>query len=805
MYLSVKERNPLDNSIKAFEVAYRSYCADKLLVNYSTADKLAVEIISRLTKYKASNAIMGGSVFAELSKQLVGQSKDKLNPEFWDNIIFARNCYINQEQIESHDVSYLKTLNCLVYLFADLFSDVIRAFSKPELFISASYFYYDVRNALSHPASTLIKKECATQAVEFMKVVGAVLPYECFWYCSWHDIQVSITQYEALQNSDGTDEYGLIWNNISEIPFPEHAIVCREKQIESLYTWICGWNGQRTIRNTMHSVCISGYGGVGKTALVAEFISRLLNQLESGTYKGTVIPKFILFYSAKTDRLDADVNNADLFIRKIKSQFSSFSELKGRIESDLDIDALSGSIEGIIVIDNLESLNEEDRIQIMEYIDETLPRYAHVIITTRIPEVADRDIKLSGFQNEEGSEFVREYIETNNLSIRMDSLQVKDLVRFSYGNTLILVLALRRIDSGLITIQRIIQEMKKLPKNDGDKVMASFMYQNTVDELFRVYSEKTDILRDVLCYFCVCSQELTADIIASASKKWNVDEVNLILGDLAKYLVIDLKNDKYSINQFAKRYILVKTPFDSKTKTKKLGEITAAYNQVHNAQQLMNEKRENSKTLSNLLREWGAATEGENVAISEAFGVWERRNEVSYANPEYGIQLLRNEIERIQKINTPHPFVFHQWARILIEFKLEGLIQNEYDSEIEEYYNKCFLMIDTNAFEFIKSTRTYPAIQRKFAQFLLESGNFTKAVFYCDNSVANYRKMNAFDDGYYEVLAMYAYVHAINAKDSSDFTSYKNAKSAMAELRKNKELPATALYYRGQSAACLAN
>lgn len=73
----------------------------------------------------------------------------------------------------------------MTYLFQDLHSVFISSFDSPEMYIYHADKYYQVRNALSHQASTVITDKDAKESIYFMKkdaklsmpsISGFVLP-----------------------------------------------------------------------------------------------------------------------------------------------------------------------------------------------------------------------------------------------------------------------------------------------------------------------------------------------------------------------------------------------------------------------------------------------------------------------------------------------------------------------------------------------------------------------------------------------------------------------------------------------------
>ena len=185
-----------------------------------------------------------------------------------------------------------------------------------------------------------------------------------FWFRSSLELEKDMDIFETalLSKKPAID-------NFDSVPFPSNVIVCREPELSSLFKYICGWDGTRKLRNRKHLVCVSGYGGIGKTSLVTEFISRLLNVMQEDSYDG-LRPAFILFYSAKMQFIEFDQTSGSLYVRNRKKQFFSCEDLLAKFYKDLSIEGFDDNWQklGILIIDNLETLNGEERAKIIDYI-----------------------------------------------------------------------------------------------------------------------------------------------------------------------------------------------------------------------------------------------------------------------------------------------------------------------------------------------------------------------------------------------------------------------------------------------------
>lgn len=72
--------------------------------------------------------------------------------KFWDNIVFAKDCYDKRKHDENHDVNFVSQILLMTYIFQDIFQTLILQFTSPSAYLSYSQKYYEVRNGLSHRA-----------------------------------------------------------------------------------------------------------------------------------------------------------------------------------------------------------------------------------------------------------------------------------------------------------------------------------------------------------------------------------------------------------------------------------------------------------------------------------------------------------------------------------------------------------------------------------------------------------------------------------------------------------------------------
>lgn len=779
MNLNSSLQSMLDTPTTAFEVALRCFVADKLLSQYPDEQSLKDEIQKRISSIKGTNIILSGKI----SSLNILSAKEWTS--FWSNTQFSRDCFLKKEHTTSHDVAYLSQIILITYLFQDLYCTFIKSFGSPEIYAFHAEKYYQCRNSLSHQGSYLISDRDAQDCIQFIRTGCQIIETKYFWFRSTQELENDIS---AFENSLFSKKPAII--NFDSIPFPSNVIVCREPELSDLFKYICGWDGIRKLRNRKHMVCVSGYGGIGKTSLVTEFISRLLDKMKDDGYEG-LRPFFVLFYSAKTHFMEFDQTSGSLYIQKRKKQFSNFEELLTKFYKDLSISDFDDNWQksGILIIDNLETLSGEERKKIIDYVNYDLPSSIQVIITTRIPEHADETITLHGFQRDAGVDFINEYLEKNQISIDLTIEQKNDLTKYSYGNSLVLVLALKRIASNKSSYREIINELKQLPKNTNDNSISQFMFQNTIEELYNVYPQMSETIKSVLICLSLRSEALSADVLVLAHDNSDMNEIQDVLQLLTQYLVVEKMGDSYSINEFATHFIMTSLSLSADTRAKRESKLLSAIRMVEERKITVDEFKQRYPKISEVLAEWCGTEENENLAICHAFTLYEDKRKLTTKNAAYEIENINRDFDYIENKYSAHPYVFYQRARILKELRQEHIIGDEYNGLIKSNYDSCLMMIDSPSFAQIKHTKTYPSILWIYAMFLLSDNSFESASYYADDAVKNFEQLGIKSADCDDALLVYGIAEIELFKISYDKNHLVNARNVLKKFKKGKHLP----------------
>ena len=371
----------------------------------------------------------------------------------------------------------------------------------------------------------------------------------------------------------------------------------------------------------------------------------------------------------------------------------------------------------------------------------------------------------------------------------MTDEQKKELTKYSYGNSLVLVLALKRMASKKSSYRAIVNELKQLPKSTDDNSISQFMFQNTIEELYSIYPQISETIKSVLICLSLRPEALSADVLALAHKDSSIDEIDDILQLLTQYLVVEKAGDSYSINEFANHFIITSLALSSAAKAKWESNLLSAMHMVEEQKMSVAEFKLNYPKLSEVLSEWCGTEENENLAICHAFTLYEYKKNITSGNAAYEIDNMNREFDYIEHMYSAHPYVFYQRARILKELRQDHIIGDEYNHLIKSNYDSCLMMINSPSFAQIKNTRTYPSILWIYAMFLLSSNSLEPASHYADDAVKNFERLSIKDSDYDDALLIYGIAEIGLFALNLDKNHLKNARNVAKKFEKKKCFP----------------
>lgn len=777
MFLCNIDTYKLDKLMKSFEVAYRSHISYIIIDKFKTVE----DFNNILNKININNSSLVNS----------GKFNSKLNNIKKNHINIYNSIRLSYESIKKKDVVfnndnlilYVSQLIDLVFLLATpYFNNLYTNFDTQEKFIYYSNVYKNIRNILSHPASSKISIEDTKIIIFYIKTLINIIDDKCFWY----DSKINIKTYiDELTKTITNIPINI--NNLNEIAIQYQNVIGRENEIDELSKWIIGEEGSY---RTANSVVAYGYGGIGKTTLIVDFIYYLLNKIKDKEIDNKY--NYILFFSSKDEKLSYKETSDKLYIDKIRQQITSFEDFKNSIcnylsienKDDKNIYEYMDKNNGIIIIDNIENLiNKNDLIRFIK----RSPRSVQYIVTSRNEEMCEEKLNVIGFdERNNGLKFIDRYIETNQLNINLTEKDKKNLIVASRGNTLILVTSLERIKSKKSNITDIISELTNISSYNTQQI-AEFMYKNTLDQTLEELKEyNVEKLLNIIVLYdepinLYAMSELTGMLI---------QDIEIVCETLTSKLVLYKAQDLFRLNDFASKFILSKVlnnELDLKNLSKKIEDFKQQINL--NLSQL--EKRKQSdKFLFEVMNDWIPRNNIDKIIIANVFNYYSSvSNNLKKIKKQKNIKEdILKEIENIEEefkkyeLKSPHPYIRYQKARVYKLF-IENNICNKNSKEFKLILDRMKTNFEESKFstEFyykhIEETLSYAAFLWIYGTFLrIYIKDNENALNILSQSKNVYEKLNKKDINYIKLCNELAKCYKSKYYDNKNKNYYDECK-----------------------------
>lgn len=748
MYLTPSQNNELDKIIKNFEVAYRSYIADKFISQYSTISSFETAIDSLLTATTASSLIQTTKFEAKIKKIKANKKK------FYESIQYSYDCLVNKDYADTKDngVLYVSEIIDLTLLFFNpLFVELSKPFETIELFIYNSEKYRQLRNDLSHPASSKILLKEAKEILLFISKINKIIDEKYYWYLKKEEIENYISDFYVVGNKAAFKV-----QNLNEVSWDSNIFICRDAEIKQIEDAIIG---KDEFYRRAGSLVVYGYGGVGKTSLILEFIRLIHKKIMDNMLR--VNFDFVLYFTNKQEQLTIHDSSGDLKINRLRCDINSFEDLKTNLLSYLNLKEITESPSkyssgGLIFIDNFETFSEKDKTQVMNFI-QTSPRNIQYILTSRNEEECEYKINLQGFSEENnGLKFIKEYSELMEFDIEhISNEEKKALLYQSQGNTLLILLALERVNSKKKTISEIIAELSTISSGNTE-VIAEFMYKNTFDQTIKELQNRNleviDILKIIALY------EEPVDIF-SISKIANVKikNVETVCIYLSTKLILTKNEELYSMSEFATKFIFFNLLPHEVEKVKLEDAIKQHKEEVKQNISFLEEKMDKSPDLRSIMADWKPTNYVDKIAITEVYALFD------YAKEKVHEDVTMKDLEEIsEKINfieirTPHPYIRFQKARIF-KMIMDTFPANSHEklfcmNIVGEYLERTIMTIKYN-YPNIKSTKSYAAVLWIHALSLNQDrgGEIGDTIKYLEEAKLICERYKHINEMYYQIL-----------------------------------------------------
>lgn len=653
----------------------------------------------------------------------------------------------------------------LTYILKDDFSE-LNVFENYNRYWELAEKYHFVRNKLDNPGSINLEERDMMASVGFVLDISIKLnaiDKKLFW-----NKPNKLIQKEALALQTGKTEIPINYCNISEMPFGEKSIVCRNSEIKILKEFVYGKVG--AIRKKS-SFCIFGYGGVGKTALALEVVKEVIADIESGTTINNYSPEFILFYSAKEQILGLSRTSGAIEEVGIKRNFSSCEELRKRIFEDLKIhDFDKFHKQGLIIIDNLESLIEIEKDKIKEFIQYMSPVEVQFIITSRNEEKYEERFLLEGFENEVGKKFIKNYIEENNLDIELNNDEMDKVLDISRGNTLVLVLSLKRLSQRLATVNGIVadfsemaslkkiqNEFQKLPSN-GFEVVSEYMFKNTFDEIEKVFEKEAQLLYSVLKIFAVWTESDIDIYTVTLLLEKDYSKIEPVISVLCKYLILEKVGDAYCLNRFAAKYIIQRFLPDSEEYMQLANDIQRSISDNKRELKKLEDDMQNKRNVHNIFDDWCVESDGDKIAVAKAYKVYQDVDRDCKSDSKFfvrtALESAMKEINRLEQ-TTMHPYISFQKALILNQIERCRVLDEDFsESIIQAYRNTIWITRSNDLYIKVRSTKSFATVLWTFGLKLQEYKESESIVIrYLEDARNVFEKIQNEDKEYFQCLS----------------------------------------------------
>lgn len=712
MYLSIQSSHKLNEVILNFEVAYRSFIAEKIISVYPTEN----DFKSALDKLSAEIP-KSSIIFSHRFSSKINAIKKECHKNY-KVLELCKQAFTTQTSVEL-EAPFISTLNDYVAIFYNTIfqsSDLLKGVSASDYFFLADK-YHNVRNDLFHPASCKILLTDAKEITQFLRKISLNLDNTYFWYVNKIELEKGIQVF--IESIEGNP---IKICNLDEITFGHQKIVCRDSELNKLNEYIFGKKDVLFYR-TAGSVAVYGYGGLGKTALVVEFLINVIKQSidENNPHK----IEFILFFTNKEEQLSYSKTSGEIIIQDLKKQINSFSSFQENLFQYLSIQnvtELSKFGRGIIVIDNIETFNEPDKISILEFI-KTSPNNIQYIITSRYEENAVERLHIEGFSDVvKGKEFVKQYLNLYNLFIELDNKSLETLLDASKGNTLILVLSLQQLSDGISTFAKITETLGNTKSANIEKIV-DFMYKNTFDKVIKELENQNPNfnVRNVLTVISMYKETIDLYSLAELTDA-SVSVVEKICDYLANRLILNKKGEYYELNDFANKFVLVKFIPDRIAANQLYEKINTHKFNLRLKLRKFEEKQSN-KELERIMNDWQPRTEVDKIAIVNAYSLYSL-----YYSGKGDIEKLKNDFAKNEAMST-HPYIKFQKAKIFEMLVNKNFIPTaEALDIISNSYDDVILSIEFD-YKYIRTTKSFANVLWFYGQFLVKNyGDYQQAL-----------------------------------------------------------------------------
>ena len=785
-----------------FELPFRSYVAQRVVETFADSASFESTLMSK-------KSVLTPSDPAFLRQTLPSMCTPKKIGQIYDKFVNAYN-NIDKTIISTEaDVPTVGNLNIVTFSFLSIFTPLYDLFGSYADFCMLAEKFRFARNKLDHPGCKTLEENDLVPVLSFVKDVCVFLDDI---YFKQKDKKSILNEIEILQNRKTV--IPIEKHNFSDMPYGESRIVCRDSEIALLKQFIYGKPDDLRKR---HSCCIYGYGGVGKTALALEVLKEVVQDLQDNNTLCEYNPQYVFFFSAKKRRLDISQSNGKIVEKNLYKHFSNAEELRMLVFSSLQRTTLRGvHDEGLIIVDNLEALSEQDRKEIKQFIELQTPTEMQFILTSRNSEDYEQNIKLSGFEQDSGHDFVQQYIQENALDLSLTTSEINEILSLSKGNTLVLVLCLRRLSQRLSNMSGLVSEfssdnawrnlrsnLNNIPGN-AYEVISEFMFEDTFEEIENVFPNDMQVFYKILKIFAVLQGDgVDLNTICLLSKE-NYTKVEAIADTLCNYLILEKNYEQYSLNKFAEKYIINRFMPDASTYEELSSNIQHRERQIQQALSKLHNDIKTRPELAKIMSDWYIVTDSDKITAATMYRLYgEAKRECSTDSRLKAEAILEDLVKQSNEAEsiTAHPFIKYQKARILQVIDRSKILDELHKNEIIKSFQKAIFTIKTvEQYSIIQKTKSYASLLWLYGQYLADNNDNEGAIRYLEESKIAFEKLGSKDQEYYQCITKLGtvYLNYYNEDRTRRLNFLKLAREISISLPKSAKRLGKASSYASQ-------
>ena len=788
MYLTINQHDMFRTLLMGFEIPFRAYIADVVTSNYQTASSFESAMIAKNSALSAASPPFLRNILpSTISKNNLKQAYQKF--------VTAKT---SVDEIVTTDIELpmVGALNLVTFALTENFGDLHLLFGSYSAYCDLAEKYRYSRNKLDHPGCRTLEDLHLVPVLSFIKDICISLDDKYFLQKSKDQILAEVV---ALQQRKLA--LPIPKNNYSEMPYGEARIVCRDAEIERVKSFVYG---KPDDLRKQHSMCIYGHGGIGKTALVIEALKQIARDIQDETAINEYQPEYILFFSAKQRKLDLAPETGKFIERGMRCHFKSADELIQLILSELSIDTFKKfKDEGLIIIDNLETLSLEEREKIKAFVDTQTPSEMQFILTSRNSEEYDANFKLGGFDSFDGIEFIDSYNDENSLDLNLNDSEKEELLKLAQGNTLVLVLSLRRLSKKLATIEGLKTEFSNAnawkalksslaatPSNTYE-VVAEFMYKDTFEHIEAIFGNHKELFYKILKVFAVIPNDSTDISTICLLTKEAYPEVETVMDVLCNYLIDEKQETQYSLNSFAEKYIVGRVLPDAEQYNSLSAEIASRQRDVRRSLDQLNEDIQTRSSLAKIMSDWQINTDIDRINAAKTYELYGEVKRDCEGHGRFQIAAALEEAmkkcEESEKL-TAHPFVKFQKARILQLIDNSGILKEQHTESIRKAFSDAIYSIKTiGQYASIAQTKSYASLLWIYGQHLADTRDYATSIRYLEEGKISFEEQKLFDQQYYQCCTRLGTVYLdYYLQDRSNRVAYlRKARSIERMLSQN--------------------